>query len=138
MSQKCTSFSQFIHIVLCAQLLRQVQLFVTLRIIGRQAPLSMGFFPGKNIGLGCDFLLLGIFPTQGLSLHLLHWQGGSLPVATGEARIMEYYSVLQVIFLTQGSNPRLMSHALAGRFFTTSTWEPLYTHCVHTINVFTR
>ena len=28
------------------------------------------------------------------------------------------------IFLTQGSNPSLVSHALAGRFFTTSaTWE---------------
>ena len=28
----------------------------------------------KNIGVGCHFLLQGIFPTQGLNLHLLHWQ----------------------------------------------------------------
>ena len=27
-------------------------------------------FPGKNTGVGCHFLLQGIFPTQGLNLHL--------------------------------------------------------------------
>ena len=27
-------------------------------------------FPGKNIGVGCSFLLQGIFPTQELNLHL--------------------------------------------------------------------
>ena len=43
--------------------------------------------PGKNTGVGCCFLLQGIF-------------------------------------LTQGSNPHLLSPALAGGFFTTSTtWE---------------
>ena len=33
---------------------------------------------------GCHFLLQGIFPTQGLNLHLLyllHWQADSLPIA---------------------------------------------------------
>ena len=29
-------------------------------------------FPGKNTGVGCHFLLQGIFPTQGLNLGLLH------------------------------------------------------------------
>ena len=29
-------------------------------------------FPGKNTGVGCHFLVLEIFPNQGLSLHLLH------------------------------------------------------------------
>ena len=41
-------------------------------------------FPGKNAGVGCHFLLQGIFPTQGLILcllHLLHWQVGSLPLS---------------------------------------------------------
>ena len=34
------------------------------------------------------------------------------------------HALLQGIFLTQGSNPSLMSPALAGGFFTTSTtWE---------------
>ena len=28
-------------------------------------------FPGKNTGMGCHFLCQGIFPTQGLNLHLL-------------------------------------------------------------------
>ena len=37
--------------------------------------------PGKNTGVGCHFLLQGIFPTQGLDLRLLrllHCQVGSL------------------------------------------------------------
>ena len=29
-------------------------------------------FPGKNTGVGCHFLLQGIFPTQGLNPGLLH------------------------------------------------------------------
>ena len=38
--------------------------------------------PGKNTGVGCHFLLQGIFLTQWLNQHLLcllHWQAGSLP-----------------------------------------------------------
>ena len=31
-------------------------------------------FTGKNIGVGCDALLQGILPTQGLKPHLLHCQ----------------------------------------------------------------
>ena len=42
-------------------------------------------FPGKNTGVGCHFLLQGIFPTQGSNphclLHLLHWQADSLPLS---------------------------------------------------------
>ena len=41
-------------------------------------------FPGKNTGVGCHFLLQGIFPTPGSHLcllHLLHWQADSLPLA---------------------------------------------------------
>ena len=40
--------------------------------------------PGKNTGVGCHFLLQGIFLTQGPNLHLLcllHWQAGSLSLA---------------------------------------------------------
>ena len=42
-------------------------------------------FPGKNTGEVCHFLLQGIFPTQGSNprlLCLLHWQAGSLPLAS--------------------------------------------------------
>ena len=38
--------------------------------------------PGKNTGVGCHFLLQGIFLTQGSNPHLLcllHWQVDSLP-----------------------------------------------------------
>ena len=39
--------------------------------------------PGKNTGVGCHVLLQGIFPTQGLNLHLLslELQAGSLPLS---------------------------------------------------------
>ena len=37
-------------------------------------------FPGKNVGLGCHFLLQEIFMTQGWILGLLHWQVDSLPL----------------------------------------------------------
>ena len=49
-----------------------------------QAPLSMGYTPDKNTGMGCHTLLQGIFPTQGSNLRLLcllPWQAGSLPPA---------------------------------------------------------
>ena len=39
--------------------------------------------PGKNTGVGCRYLLQGIFTTQGSNLYLLcllHWQAGSLPL----------------------------------------------------------
>ena len=31
-----------------------------------------GIFPSKNTGVGCCFLLQGVFLTQGSNLHLLH------------------------------------------------------------------
>ena len=40
--------------------------------------------PGRNTGVGCHFLLQGIFPTQESNLcllHSLHWQVDSLPLA---------------------------------------------------------
>ena len=48
-------------------------------------------FPGKNTGVGCHFLLQGLFPTQGLNLsllhcgHILYWMSykGSINIALG-------------------------------------------------------
>ena len=37
-------------------------------------PLCPWNFPGKHPGVGCHFFLQGIFPTQGLNLHLLHFR----------------------------------------------------------------
>ena len=34
--------------------------------------------PGKNTGVGCHFLLQGIFLTQESNMRLLHWQAASL------------------------------------------------------------
>ena len=51
--------------------------------IACQAPLPMGF-PRQESWSGVHFLLWGIFPTQGLNLHLLHllyWQADSYPLA---------------------------------------------------------
>ena len=59
------------------------QLFMTLRAIACQAPLPWDS-PGKNIVAGCNALIQGIIPTQGLNPHflcLLNWQEGSLPLA---------------------------------------------------------
>ena len=45
--------------------------------------------PGENTGGDCHFLLQGIFPTQGLNLHLLHWQESALPLShVGSPRCM--------------------------------------------------
>ena len=58
-----------------APLLSRVQLFVTPWIVARQVPLSMEF--SRQEYWSCHSLLQGIFPTQGLNLHLLHGQVGS-------------------------------------------------------------
>ena len=47
-------------------------------------------FPGKNTGMGCHFLLEGIFPTQGSNLRLLHWQAYSLLLSHLGSRIKCY------------------------------------------------
>ena len=59
-----------------------VQLFATLWIIDRQAPLSMGFSK-QEYWSGLPSLLQGIFLTQGSNPNLLsslHWQVVSLPL----------------------------------------------------------
>ena len=63
-------------------LFSRVQLFATLGTVAHQAPLSMGF-SRQEYWSGLPFLPTGIFPTQGLNLHLLHllhWQVDSLPL----------------------------------------------------------
>ena len=62
------------------KLLSRVLLFATLWTVAHQATLSMDSL-GKNTGVGCHFLLQGIFPTQGLNLHLLLCQEDALPLS---------------------------------------------------------
>ena len=53
--------------------------FVTPWTVAHLAPLPTGF-PRQDTGVGCHFLLQGIFLVQGSNPHLLHWQVGSLPL----------------------------------------------------------
>ena len=57
-----------------------LQLFATPWSVASQALLSMDF-TGKDTGVGCCFLLQGIFPDQGSNPYLLHWQADSLPLS---------------------------------------------------------
>ena len=52
-------------------------------------------FHGKNTGMGCCFLLLGTFLTQGLNPRLLHWQADSLPLSHLGILLMERKSHIQ-------------------------------------------
>ena len=74
---KQPSFSLiFRHICVCSV----PQACLTLRPYGMRPVRhpSPWDFPGKNTGVGCQFLLQGIFLTQGLNPCLLHWQADSL------------------------------------------------------------
>ena len=66
-------------VCVCTCALSHVWLLVTPWSVACQAPFSWNF-PGKNTRVGCHFLLQGIFLTQGLNPHLLHWQVDSLPL----------------------------------------------------------
>ena len=55
--------------------------------------------PGKNTGVGYHSLLQGIFPTQGLNLHLLcllHWQASSLLLV-----LPRIYIIMHIVFVVQ-------------------------------------
>ena len=56
MSLPCICFMMCVHSVMS-------NYFVTPWTVARQAPVSMEF-SRKNTGVGCYFLLQGIFPTQ--------------------------------------------------------------------------
>ena len=65
MSLPCICFMMYVHSVMS-------NYFVTPWTVARQAPVSMEF-SRKNTGVGCYFLLQGIFPTQELNTCLLHF-----------------------------------------------------------------
>ena len=72
------------------ELLSCVQLFVTPWTVAHQAPLPWDL-PGKNTGVGCQFLPQGIFLTQGSNQHFLHWQVHSLPLShQGSPQLSKY------------------------------------------------
>ena len=75
MEHKPPSFSIFhLRLSVCCLVTKSRPTLTTWCTVACQAPLPMGFprteFPRKNTGVGCHFLLQGIF--QGLNPHLLH------------------------------------------------------------------
>ena len=63
--------------VVVVQSLSRVRLFMTPQTLAIDTRHQLTIlcpwdFPGKNTGVGCHFLLHGIFPTQGSNLGLLH------------------------------------------------------------------
>ena len=82
--------------------------------------------PGKNTGVGCHFLLQGIFQTQGWNPHLLcllHWQPGSLLLAPSGRAIKwsKQHLILKVLVRekqTAGLNSEsLDKHSRFEKFF---------------------
>ena len=79
---------------------------------------------GKNIGVGCHFLLQGTFSTQGWNPRLLHWQTNSSPLAppgkpsllllTSHRQLFESLLLLYArVFLGNSEIPRGRGHSLS-------------------------
>ena len=66
------------HIYVVDQLLTHVQVFCRLQPARLLCPWD---FLGKNSGVGCHFLLQGIFLTRGLNLGLLHCRQSLYPLS---------------------------------------------------------
>ena len=89
---------------------------------------------GKNTQVGCHFLLLGIFPTQGSNSHLLHWQVDRLPSAkivniilanhsSKEAIIpLIYYRWLNYILIAQSFSISNSVNLCSGSSFSKMYW----------------
>ena len=80
------------------QSLSHVRLFVTYRL--QPARLLYPWnSPGKNTGVGCHFLLQGIFPIQGLNprICLLHQQADFLPLSNLRSPCCRAKSTLKII-----------------------------------------
>ena len=83
----CTSIESFVMHMMCVCVCACVHSVMSdsLQTHGLQPArlLCPWDFPGKNTGVGCHFLLYGVFPTQELNLcclQLLHWQADPVPL----------------------------------------------------------
>ena len=70
----------FYFIVMCVLVTESCPTLVTPWTVVCQAPLSMGF-SRQEYWSGLPYSPSGILLTQGLNLHLLHWQADSLPLS---------------------------------------------------------
>ena len=92
-----------------------------------------GDSPGKNTGVGCDFLFQGTFLIQGSNpplSHLLHWQADSLPLSHLEN------PVLNILLgdKTWLMSTYLKSHAEADWITTVLYWPKNSKHLIHEEN----
>ena len=82
-----------------------LELFVILWMVNPQAPLCPWNFPGKNTGVGCHFLLQGIFLIQGLNpclLHLLY-----------DRQILYHWTAWEALLSTMGSTKKTLQKLLS-------------------------
>ena len=63
-----------------------------------------GISPGKNTGVGCHFLLQGVFPTQESNLCLLQWKVDSLPLSHQGSHTMKIWKLKPQDTLLAGAN----------------------------------
>ena len=56
-----------------------------------------GIFQARILQMGCHFILQGIFPTQGLNSHLLHWQADSLLLSHQESPLLRCRNTLYIL-----------------------------------------
>ena len=83
---------------------------------------------GKNIGMGCHFLLQGIFPNQGLNpglLRLLHWQAGSLTTVPPEEPTFGQNHLTQGLFFNKVLNKYYIGSKKQNGYLDT-LWSQVY------------
>ena len=88
-------------LVVLAQSLSRVRLFCDPMDCGPPGSFCPWNFPGKSNGVGCHFVLQGIFPIQGSNQSLsclLHWEEGSLPLAPPEKPLKKAASASVPLF----------------------------------------
>ena len=91
----------------CAELLSRVRLLATLRTAVLQAPLPMGF--SKNAGVGCHFLLQGIFPTQGSNPYLLSLQHNRR-IVYPLSHLEKIDQIIPIVLYESVTTPVLLTH----------------------------
>ena len=68
-----------VHVCMCV--FHCIQLFCDPVDSSRPGAAVDGILQARILGVRFHFFLQGIFPTQGSSAHLLHWQSDSLPLS---------------------------------------------------------
>ena len=76
--------------------------------------------------MGCHFLLQGIFPTQGLNLHLLVWQVDSLPLSHQGSPLRKWKQSIENFLMSPLRNLYTALHLCITYCFAFSKAYPIY------------